>query len=579
MDVVKSSAFGGRKRHVVLLFCSVFFLACALAIEVEAAEESIEAESLLASELDAEIGSSAPEAPSQQVKQEAKLPSLQSLAGRVSIDVTAFQITGENPVSDEVSYAIVNEYLGPDKGIEDIENAAAALEQKLRDLGESFYRVSFPPQELSDGVIDLLVKRYKIGKIEVTGNNYYSDHNIVSSLPQLASGNSPSTKRIARSLTVANQNPGKRTRLTLASGEKDDEIDATLTVVDRKPLNISTWLNNTGTDASGEFRVGAKIGHRNLFGRDHIGSLSFITSPEDSSEVQQFSAIYQMPVYSLGGSFNFFAVNSNVDTGTVAEVFDVAGSGEVYGIGYAQILSKIGEYRQRLSLQATDKFFDNDITFQGEQLLSDVRSRPLALSYQANWKNNEGLELSGSISAVQNLSGGGNNTDSAYEDSRAGATQSWNKFELGANLQYTRGKWLYLGALKLSSTSDRLITGEQFALGGSNSIRGMEERELRGDQGYSLNFQAWAPPISKSLRPILFLDAGRAETNQQIEGELNSESVLSVGVMFNWNPSSRLTGSLSYGYLLDGIDFQIDPESSVSRDDDSKLHFNLSYQF
>jgi hemolysin activation/secretion protein len=505
--------------------------------------------------------------------------SIKSLSERVSIDVTSFVIRGENPISDEASYQVVNKYLGPSRSIEDIELAAEELETRLHSEGKSFYRVSFPPQELSDGSIELLVKRYKIGKINVTGNQHYSTRNITASLPQLRAGNSPSTQSMARSLTVANQNPGKRTRLTLASGERDDEIDATLSVVDQNPVVASVWLNNTGTSASGDLRVGANLSHRNLFGRDHVAGVTFISSPENFSEVQQYSANYRIPIYKLGGKFDFFAVKSEVDTGVVAEVFDVAGRGEVFGAAYTQILAKRGEFRHQLSLQFTDKLFDNDIRFQGVQIVGDVRSRPIALAYQGSWQNGKGFEVGGGITATQNLNGGSENNQISYQGSRIGARQDWTKFDIAMNAQYTNGRWLYLASLNFSNTNDRLITGEQFAIGGTSSIRGFEERELRGDRGARLNFQAWAPAIRERLRPIAFIDLGRVKNNSPIAGEFGSESVSSIGLMLNWNPTNHITTSASYGYVIDGVDFGIENQSTSTRDGSGKAHFNLSYRF
>ena len=294
--------------------------------------------------------------------------------------------------------------------------------------------------------------------------------------------------------------------------------------------------------------------------------------------MQQLAASYRIPLYRFGGNLNFIAVQSNVDTGTAGGIFDVAGRGEVYGVGYSHLLASIGSYKHGLSLQLSDKLFDNDIKFLGEQLLEDVRSRPLALSYQGSWKTRGGLQLSGSLSATSNLSGGEFNNQRFYGLSRNGADNDWSKFALGLNLQLTRKKWLYLATAKVAISSDRLISGEQFSVGGTSSVRGLEEGELRGDEGYLLNLQVWAPAVAKGLRPVAFLGAGKVRNNDPIEGELISESVVSAGVLVNWNPINKVTASASYGYLLDGIDDQ-DPLSTVSRDGDSKVHFNLTYRF
>lgn len=502
----------------------------------------------------------------------------QGLLERVSFDVTSFSILGNNPLSEAETQQAIGQYVGLSRGIDDIESAADALEQAITGKGLSFYRVSFPPQELTDGTVDLLVQRYMIGDVHVLGNQHYSDKNVKASLPVLARGASPSAKEIAESLRMANENSGKRVRVTLAPGKAAEEIDAKVSVVDQSPVVFATWLNNTGTDVSGDYRVGVSAAHRNVFGRDHSASLSFISSPEGVNDVQQLAFNYKIPFYRLGGSLNLIAVESDIDSGTVGGVFDVAGRGEVYGVGYTHALPSLDRYHQSVSLQLTDKLFDNDIQFLGNQLLEDVRSRPLALTYSNSWSSLGGVDVRGSLSIANNLSGGSFNSARSYELARVGATEDWQKYDLGLSVQYAKADWIFSLASKLSKTSDRLITGEQFAVGGANSVRGMEERELRGDEGYQINLQAWAPEVVAGLRPIAFVDYGHVKNNQPLVSEVDSESVVSAGLLFNWNPTERISASASYGYLIDGVDGG-DPASEASRDGDSKVHFNLAYRF
>lgn len=502
----------------------------------------------------------------------------QGLTERIEFDVNKFNIIGDNPLSEPETSATLAAFLGTSRGIDDIENAADALEKIILDKGLSFYRVSFPPQELTNGTVDLKITRYKIGNINVKGNNYYSAKNISSSLPIIRKGSSPSTKGIARAIRIANQSGGKRVRVSLAAGSGFDEIDANIVVTDQRPLVVTSWLNNTGSDSSGDFRVGASIAHRNIFGLDHSGSLTFITSPEGINDVQQIAASYRIPLYSIGGSINFVAVNSEVDSGVVADVFDVAGRGEVYGIGYSHVLSTIGSYNHGLSFQVQDKLFDNDVKFQGNQILEDVRSRPITAAYQGSWDNGKGGTWSGSVSAITNLSGGSFNNARSYNLSRAGATDDWTKIGLGLNYQHKFEEWLYSAALGVTVSSDRLITGEQFSVGGSGSVRGLEERELRGDEGYQLNLQAWAPPIFAGVRPVMFLDHGYVSNNDPIEGEFSSETVTSIGVLLNWNPSSHISASMSYGYLIDGVS-DAGVVNGLPEDGDGQIHFNLTYRF
>ncbi len=503
----------------------------------------------------------------------------QGLTERVSFDIDRFSVVGDNPLGDAATRDLLQPYLGLDRGIDTIEEAADVFELALSSAGYSFYRVTIPPQELTDGVIELLIKRYQIGAVRVTGNKHHSDDNVLASLPVLRSGAAPSTKSIAKAVRVANQNPTKRVRVSLAPGEKADEINANLTVVDQAPTSATIWLNNTGTELSGDYRLGASIAHQNLFDKDHQASLTFITSPEGVDDVQQFALNYRMPLYKLGGRLNLTAVKSDIDSGTVEGVFDIAGKGEVLTAAYTHELDGIGRLNHGISVQMADKLFDNDVRFLGAPLLEDVRSRPLTLSYRASLTKTKASQWSGFVSYISNQSGGAFNNAQSYSLARTGASDDWSKLEFGVSLQYTASDWLYSAALRYSTTSDRLITGEQFAVGGADNLRGLNERELRGDEGLLINLQAWMPPISDTLRAIAFVDMGRVENNRAALGnEFDSEDVVSVGAMLNWNPSPKISASASYGYLVDGIDGASDP-SSASQDGDGKLNFNVSYRF
>lgn len=95
----------------------------------------------------------------------------QGLTERIEFNVNKFNVIGDNPLSESKTNTILAPFLGESRGIDDIENAADALEKVMLEKGSSVYRVSFPPQELTDGTIDLKVTRYKTSDTKVKGTN------------------------------------------------------------------------------------------------------------------------------------------------------------------------------------------------------------------------------------------------------------------------------------------------------------------------------------------------------------------------------------------------------------------------
>ena len=492
------------------------------------------------------------------------------LVEEVRFPIKGFEVSGDNPLSSSTTRKLFADLIGPDESLGNIQIATERLERALRVRGFSFYRVSAPPQDLSEGLVRFKITRFIVDSIRVQGNEHFSENNIRRSLPTLEVGESPNTRKLARYLAVANSNPSKETRITVAKGRDKGLIDTIIRVSDFEPRSITAYANNTGTGGdTGDLRLGIGLQHNNLFDRDHIVSTTITTSEEGFDAVRQLGANYQIPLYGARSTLSVFAIDSNIDSGTVAEFFEVSGSGRILGLKYSYFLPKWKGTRQTLSLQFSDKDFDNEIDFLDEPIGVDVRSRPLSLRYQAE-RVFDTMRINGFAEVTANLSGGSNNTDEAYEATRTGATTDWHAWQIGGSLTRSFGAWRLIGNLHLAESSDRLITGEQFGVGGSSSVRGFEEREFRGDRSQSLSLQMWAPPIQFGIRFGAFVDYARVENNDPVEGEFDSETILSVGPTVAWQGRKNFFMQAGYGYVLDGGE---SPEA-LTREDDSKFHIS-----
>ncbi len=498
-----------------------------------------------------------------------------STAQALSFEVSRYVIEGENPLGENRTQSLLKPYTGQQHDIARLREASQLLESYLLKRGYQFHRVSLPPQKLDGGTVVLKVTRLSIGKVDTFGNRVFSDANLKRSLPQLAPGKTPNSKALTRVLAVANANSAKRTQLTFGRGAVPGTMDAQITVRDSDPQQLYTWLNNTGNEQSTRSRLGLGFSHRNLWHRDHQLSLTASVSPEDTGKVSQYGFNYQIPIYRTAGMLNLLGAKSTANTGRVAEVFDISGGGETLGIGYTQILNKIGAYRQQLQLNLTDKLFENDVAFSGEDIGQDVRSRPLSLAYQGEWGKNGWSGLV-NIAFAGNQKGGRYNDVTSYEASRAGASNSWNKTNLTAQLSYQSAKqWQTELSLVAQQTTDKLIAGEKFGLGGVTGPKGFEERESTFDKGGRANLVVWTPPI-KQFRFGWFYEIGQGTTIDPQTGEIEKDSLASTGIGIKWSWKSKLLLDISYGYVLDGVDDSIE---AGTREGDARAHINLMYRF
>ena len=489
----------------------------------------------------------------------------------IRFNVSAFDVDGPNPLSAAETESLLSPFLGEHEGLEALLEAATELESAILAEGHSFHRVILPPQTLEEGVINLKVVVYKLANVEVTGNEYFSPENIISSLPGLEKGTAPDTTELARELIIANNHPSKEVTIRMKHSRVPDSVDAELVVKDERPWRFFTGLNNIGVDQTGEFRWSAGYQHTNLLDLDDSLTLSYTTSPGHWDDVKQWGANYRLPLYELSGALAFYYSRSDVNNGTVAEVFDVSGAGKFVGGSFTYTLRNRDNYRHRVFFGVDDKLFENNIDFQGVALGVDVRSRPLTLGYSGEWR----LEKAGinfQVSYLRNLPGGDRNEGAVYRAARLGAKQSWEAIRLSAAGSYALPKnWMATFSFNAQYTDEALISGEQFGPGGMNSVRGFEERGTTGDRGMKLSVEALTPEIKYNLRLLAFMDMGHVKILNTAPGQISSDTILSMGLGARWRWNDKLSASFDYGHSVEGAEL---PNAGGV-----KAHFAVYYRF
>ncbi len=494
----------------------------------------------------------------------------------IGFTIDRFEISGDNPLSERATNAALMEYLGEHEGLERLQAAPNALEAALREAGYAFIRVALPNQPLRTGTIRLELVPFAIGDITVTGNEHFSADNIRRSVPELAPGTSPNTTRLSRQMATVNLHASKKAEVTFGRSQQPGKVDATIKVKDRAPQRVFAWANNTGSESTGESRLGIGYQHTNVFDRDHSFTFTYTTSPEDVEQVAQYGGYYQIPIYKWGGIVNFFAAYSDVDTGIVADFFDVSGQGTTFGGRYTHLFARRKNYRHWLEFDLTDKKFDNQVDFQGTPLGSDLRSRPASVRYVARWQGQQ-TSAGFNVGARANIESGSENDAAAYAASRVGADPSWAAMIAGADVSRSIGRWTVTARAKAQYTDEPLISGEQFGVGGIDSVRGFEGREITGDSGYSANLEVWAPPLKKTgLRFVAFVDAGHTEIENALPGEIEKQNILSSGAGVRWGWRDKFSLRLDWGYVLNGGDRS---QEGATVDGDSHLHVSLFYTF
>jgi hemolysin activation/secretion protein len=418
-----------------------------------------------------------------------------------------------------------------------------------------------------------------VGRVLIEGNTHFNAENIRHSLPSVREGETPNSKEIARNLQMTAEHSVKQTNVLLRSGASEDQVDVNIKVTDDKPWRAFFTLDNSGTGDTGYFRTGVGFQHSNLFNRDHALTATYITSPDHVDDVTILGLGYRIPYYHLNSTLELIAGYSNVDSGVVQGLFNVSGSGTIGAVRWNYFLPKWGEIEQKLAFGLDYRAFKNEVVQNGTQLVPDTTIHPASLTYSGVRRMAAG-ELSFYAGAVANIPGGNDGDQAAFTASRAGATDSYKLLRYGMNyLHQFRNEWQMRAAFNGQYTSDALVSGEQFGLGGPDSVRGYQMREVSSDRGYSSQIELYTPDLAGKVglkddykaRLLAFYDWGAVQRNKATAGEVQRDSIASVGVGFRMtyrktvnlrldlaqilqetanrnNNSQRLTGSLALVY-------------------------------
>jgi hemolysin activation/secretion protein len=180
----------------------------------------------------------------------------------------------------------------------------------------------------------------------------------------------------------------------------------------------------------------------------------------------------------------------------------------------------------------------------------DITVHPASLGYSGLLRMAAG-ELGFYAALSANIPGGNDGTDQDFKNSRYGATASYRILRFGANYVHAfRNEWQARAVFNAQYSNDALVSGEQFGVGGPDSVRGYLLREAASDRGYAGQLEVYTPDLSSKIgmsdkyrtRLLGFYDFAAVERNDPLPGELTRASLAStgVGVRFGFKPNISL---------------------------------------
>ncbi len=498
--------------------------------------------------------------------------------GAERFPVLEFRVLHNTLLSARQVEAAVYPHLGPERSFADVQAARADLEQAYRRAGYSTVYVDIPEQSVEDRIVRLQVTEGRLERVRVTGARYVMNRRLLASLPSLKSGTVPRFSDLQQQLAELNRaSADLQVVPVLKPGAQPATVDVELKVKDTLPLHVSAEVNDRYTADTTHERINLNLSYANLFQRNQSLSFQYQTAPHQPRNARVWAATWIDPLPG-GSSLALFAVKTDSDVASLGTLA-VLGKGQVYGTRFIVPLRLVpNELLPTLTFGVDFKKFDESV------LLAASPGLQTPIRY-LNWSAAfGGTETTPVHSTSFNL--GLNfglrdllNDPAEFENKRFLAKPNYAYLRLDASHERpfilgTRLAWHLLGQY----TTEPLISNEQFALGGADSVRGYLEAEALGDLGFSSALELRTPQLAPLLRAharqayaYVFYDGGVVSIIDPLPQQQPRSSLR------GWGLGLRLAG-------LAGLDAELDwarPRVATANETigDSRVHFYVRYGF
>lgn len=472
--------------------------------------------------------------------------------GTVGLDATRL-----GPWNDPALAAALEGYFGRPIAPVMFEDLRARLGAVLRERFGLLPLVTLPPQEATDGVLQLVITPSRIGDVRVAGQRWFSEQVYRGALPAAAAGNVLDIRAIRSGIDDLNANAYRRVELVLAPGAEPGTTNLTLQARDRLPLRLFASYNDTGTRSTSRERIGVGLEWANTLGRDDTLTYQYSGDPR-LLRLRSHALGYRTRLpwrHTLSLSASSARINA-----AIPEPLDQRGSSGSIGLRYAVPLAPWRGMAQSLSFVADYKRSDNNLLFATIPITDNVTDIYQAtLDYAISRNDPRG---SSTLAASLTGSPGGlsdRNRTRFFRESRVGARAHY----VYGSLELSRTHRLPFGASWQSSirgqlSSGNLLGSEQLSVGGVSSVRGYDDGEVYGDQGLLVGNELRLPALrglarlhprfGDSVQPLVFVDYGWAHVHTPLVEEQSSYHLLSSGVGLRYQLARTLSLSAAHGW-------------------------------
>ncbi|MFC4307857.1 ShlB/FhaC/HecB family hemolysin secretion/activation protein [Steroidobacter flavus] len=397
-----------------------------------------------------------------------------------------------------------------------------------------FVNVNVPGQEVTDGVLRILVVEGRVEHVKVEGNRYFADDQYIAALG-VNPGDPLQKSQLDANIAWINRNPFRAATIVAAPGESFGGTNLIVRANERYPLRVYANADNTGSPTTGEERLGVGVNWGNAFGLGHQLNYQLTTSTDfDRSIGHSASYVIPLPWHHLltfSGAWSRINADMPVD-------FDSQGTSWQTAFRYeAPLQPNARGWNQSLLAGADFKRSDNNLEFGGIPVTDNTTDIVQAvLGYRMSSEDNYGRTGFAATVAYSPGSLGSRNKTEYFDISRWGAESDYSYARLDLDrLTRLPANFSWHLSASLQVASGNLLGSEQLALSGTYGVRGYGENDSFADGGYMIRNELLLPVMNASslfvrVQPLVFHDYAQGSNKRLLPGERDRTTLSSAGL-------------------------------------------------
>lgn len=427
-------------------------------------------------------------------------------------------------------------------------------------IGRPFVDIAIPAQDVVKGTLRVNVLETTRGQVTVEGNRWFDARQYIDAI-RIPSGGPIDIQSLTTDTEWLNRNDHRHVTISIRQTDDPAVYDLAIHAKDRLPLTLTLAADNTGTQDTGLYRTGIGLDWSNAFWRGDDFSYAFLTAPSGFRLKEH--AVSYTTYLPWRDSITVAAVTADT---RVSEPFgggSTNGHTDIVSWRYAVALPSTAEFLQHIELGFDFKSTNTNILSGG---ITVFPSTSEVDQFSAGYIARRAYFLGVTGLAALLVASPGHltplNTEAAFAAQQPGASSSYVYGRIGidrlTNLPFDT---VWSARLTAQYSSVNLLSSEQLAFGGAQSIRGFADQGATRDAGvvmqHELRFAPEKPallqglPDSGPLVPFVFLDAGAGRNHLEMANVRRSwVEMVSTGPGLSWQFTPGASLRLSWGFPL-----------------------------